>query len=96
MFASKIAIAIFLLSQTIGYVAAQTTAELPPNTIDCNGFTKLPNGAWYAKADNPSFDLGNVKHMTITSSTFGTRGLNLGGYDLATVLDAKCGVPSSK
>ncbi len=70
---------------------AQTKSELPPNTIDCNGFQKLPNGGWYAKADNPSFDLGNSKHITMTNSTFGSRAFNIGGYDLADVLDRKCG-----
>ena len=70
---------------------AQTKPELPPNTIDCNGFQKQPNGSWYAKADNPSFDFGNMKQMTLTKATFGAHTLSLDGYDLAAALDVKCG-----
>jgi len=81
------------LALNVGYARAQPVqpTQPTPNTIDCNGFIKLPNGDWYAKPDNPPFDLGAATQMTIRSSTIGPHAFNLGGYDLAEVLNAKCG-----
>jgi hypothetical protein len=63
---------------------------LPPNTIDCSGFKKLPNGDWYASANNPKFSVGKSS-ITLKNSEFGYNGINIGGEDLASMLDIECG-----
>jgi len=30
----------------LSYAVAQETPELPPNTVDCTGFTKARDGNW--------------------------------------------------
>jgi hypothetical protein len=72
-------------------VIAQPQPEIPPNTISCDGFKKMPNGEWFALPNNPPFDLGAAHQITIASSNVPPRGYRLGGYDLYTVLEAKCG-----
>lgn len=71
--------------------AATPKPALPPNTIDCKDFTRLPNGYWAAHHDAKPFDLGTATHTVIRDSVFGPHLLKQGGYDLSDVLDRKCG-----
>ena len=80
---------LFVLAQS-GVIAVAQTPAPPPNSISCDGFTKLPNGDWYAKPSNPAFDVSIIKNMILRDSTFGVRAYNFNGYDLAVVLNQKC------
>jgi len=71
-------------------LAAQPSNSLPPNTIDCAAFTKQPNGNWYVGAPT-TFDIGSVKHMTLSQSVIDPHFMNVGGADLYDVLNRKCG-----
>jgi len=85
---------------SIAWAAAPQTAApqnaVPPNTIDCEDFTPLAHGYWYAHPDTKRFDVAGIKDMTLRNSTFGPRGIVVGkgGYDLSAILDRKCGHPT--
>ncbi|HEX4158455.1 MAG TPA: hypothetical protein VHY79_08260 [Rhizomicrobium sp.] len=64
---------------------------LPPNTIDCTDWTHNSDGSWSAHHNAKPFDIGSSKHITIQDSRIGPNAISAGGYDLATVLDEKCG-----
>ena len=81
---------LFLLAQSGVIAVAQTPSSPPPNTISCDGFTKLPNGDWYAKPNNPPFGVSIMNNMILRNSTFGARAYTFNGYDLAVVLNQKC------
>ena len=44
----------------LGYAVAHEAPELPPNTIDCTGFTKARDGNWRVGAPT-TFDIGTAK-----------------------------------
>jgi len=69
--------------------SAQTNA-LPPNTIQCSGFERRGD-AWYAKPDNPPFDIGSIKGTTLRNSIIGPGGMKFSGFYLFDVLEKKCG-----
>ena len=75
--------------------AAQTSASLPPNTIDCNDWTHNADGSWTAHADAKPFDLGTVKHTTFQASTISPHAIKIGDYDLAVIVDQKCGTSTA-
>jgi len=88
-------LASYAMATTFSVLAliAQTAAQpapLPPNTIDCSAFKKLPNGSWYVGAPT-TFDIGSVKRMTLSNSTLNLNSMNLGGANLYGVLERKCG-----
>jgi hypothetical protein len=87
----QMATILFLLAQSGVIAVAQTpSSPPPPNTISCDGFTKLPNGDWYAKPNNPPFGVSIMNNMILRDSTFGARAYTFNGYDLAIVLNQKC------
>jgi hypothetical protein len=59
-------------------IAAQPNTSLPPNTIDCSAFAKLPGGSWHVGAST-TFDIGPFK------------GLGIRNFDLYDILERKCG-----
>jgi hypothetical protein len=65
-----------------------------PNTISCDGFHQLQRGAWYAKSDNPLFDLGSMQGVKVRDRTILPGQMNVGGHDLAAALDTKCRGPN--
>ena len=64
---------------------------IPVSTISCDGFKKMSDGSWYALPNNPSFDIGNNKNMTMKDVTIDRHFMNLAGVNLVDVLESKCG-----
>jgi hypothetical protein len=81
-----------IVATGLGAACAQAQGAMP-NTISCGGFHQLQRGSWYAKADNPQFDLGSMQNVAVKSRTVSPGQMNVGGYDLAEALDVKCGAP---
>lgn len=77
-----------LLIVSISAAAAQTN-PVPENTIKCEAFKKQSNG-WYVGAPT-TFDIGNVKAMTIGNQLIPPGTMRLSGADLYEVLERKCG-----
>jgi hypothetical protein len=71
-------------------LVAQTSGDLPPNTIECGAFVKRPNGNWYA-GQPTTFDIGTTKRVTVGNQEISPRAFNFGGTDLYTLLERKCG-----
>jgi len=64
-----------------------TTAEVAlPAKIKCKDFRKNPDGTW---TSGPNTKIGTIAFF---SHTFGIENVSIGGADLATVLNRKCGV----
>jgi hypothetical protein len=72
-----------------GYAVAQT-AQLPPNTINCSGFKKMPDGTWFAAADNRPFDIGAARGVTVTNMAIRPGSLVIKDADLYAALEMKC------
>lgn len=73
--------------------AASPGKRLPPNTIDCSDWTYNPDRTWTAHANAKPFNVGNTKALTMQGSQIGPHSIDVGGFDLADVLDQKCGQP---
>jgi hypothetical protein len=73
---------------------AQADKDLPPNTIDCTAFKKMPSGNWYV-GPRTTFDVGRLKaiglenYLVIPNDTNGS----FRGVDLYGILERKCGGP---
>jgi hypothetical protein len=68
---------------------AQSLQSLPPNTLDCNNFTKNAYGSWTGHKDQKPFDIGNARGNTAVGLI--SRGTHrIGGIDLYDLLEAKC------
>lgn len=63
---------------------------MPPTNLNCEGFRKNSDGSWTAAHPKP-FDIGNVRQFRINNTTFAYRAFSIGGVDLASFLDKKCG-----
>jgi len=64
-----------------------TTAEAAlAAKIKCKDFRKNPDGTW---TSGPNTKIGTIAFF---SHTFGIENVSIGGADLATVLNRKCGV----
>ncbi len=63
---------------------------LPPNTIDCRAFERLPDGNWRVGPPT-TFDFGNIKGTILAHQTITPNFLNLGDLDLFDVIEQKCG-----
>jgi hypothetical protein len=70
--------------------AAARAADAPASTLSCDGFFQLARGSWYAKPDNAPFDLGSKQGAVIRGRTVVPGQINVGGYDLAEVLNTRC------
>ena len=77
------------LSFGLSYAVAQEAPVLPPNTIDCSGFTKGRDGNWRVGAPT-TFDIGTAKGITLSGMIVHPRSVPLGGGDLYEVLESKC------
>ena len=64
---------------------------LPPNTINCADWTHNSDGSWSAHHNAKPFDVGGAKKLTVQDTTIHSHDVSFGGYDLAVVLDQKCG-----
>ena len=73
----------------LNYSVAQDAPELPPNTIDCAGFTKARDGNWRVGAPT-TFDIGTAKGVTLNGMTVHPGSVPLGGGDLYEALENKC------
>jgi hypothetical protein len=78
-----------MLTFALSYAVAQEAPELPPNTIDCTGFTKARDGNWRVGAQT-TFDIGTAKGITLRGMTVRPRSVLLGGGDLYEILESKC------
>lgn len=87
---SRTPIAASMLVANLALVGTVRAAELPPNTVACRDFKKLPSGNWHT--DRAEFDLGPAIDTTMVDTTIAPGSFNLGdGVDLYRVLEAKCG-----
>ncbi len=87
-------IAASMLAASLAILGTARAAELPPNTVACRDFTKLPSGNWHT--DHAEFDLGPAKDTTMVDTTIAPGSFDLGdGADLYRVLEAKCGASST-
>jgi len=84
-----VAIMVSALVFGLSYAVAQDAPELPPNTIDCAGFTKATDGNWRVGAPT-TFDFGTAKGITLSGITVNPRSVPLGGGDLYDALENKC------
>jgi len=74
---------------SLSYAVAQDAPELPPNTINCTGFTKATDGDW--RVGSPTtFDIGTAKGITLSRMTVHPGSVPLGGGDLYDALESKC------
>ena len=73
----------------LSYAVVQEAPELPPNTIDCTGFTKARDGDWRVGAPT-TFDIGTAKGITLSGMTVHLGSVPLGGGDLYEALESKC------
>lgn len=87
--AARTVLIAYSLICAIGSATAQADDQ-PLNTIDCSAFTKTADGNWYVGAPT-TFDLGNVKRMTLGNSVINPHAMRLGGFSLFDVLERKCG-----
>ena len=87
-------IAASMLAASLLMLGPARAAELPPNTVACRDFTKLPSGNWHT--DHAEFDLGPAKDTTMVDTTIAPGSFDLGdGVDLYRVLEAKCSATAS-
>jgi hypothetical protein len=70
---------------------AAASPPLPENTIDCKDWKHLPGGEWQARENAKPFDVGTVKGLQMQGEIIGRRAIGIGSYDLAVLLDRKCG-----
>jgi hypothetical protein len=70
---------------------AQTPEKLPPNTINCADWHRAPNGTWFSNRGARPFELGSAKNLNLSGSVIYPHSMQLGGYDITPILDAKCG-----
>ena len=75
------------LAFAAGATVAQTR-DLPPNTINCAAFAKLPNGDWHVGA-RTSFVFGRTKQV-MENQTIKPRLFFLSAFDFYEVLQRKC------
>ena len=61
----------------------------PPNTIDCSQFKKQVN-IW-TEVGTATFDVSSTKHIVMTDQTIELGAFTVGGADLYSLLEAKCG-----
>jgi hypothetical protein len=68
---------------------AQAQTNLPPNTINCADFKKLPNGLWHV-AGTTTFEI-ETNTMTIGDTDIAPHSNVINGFDLYDLLERKCG-----
>jgi hypothetical protein len=69
---------------------AKSKVPIPENDLSCDGFVRNRDGSWTAGNTKP-FTIGNSGTITVENSRIGYRAVNVGGVDLAVLLDQKCG-----
>jgi hypothetical protein len=85
-------VAISLMFSIAGIAAGNAQNKpLPPNTLSCQGFSKLQNGDWHAAPNAQPFDVGNMTNMHITNLDIAPHAFNMGGTDLWQLIEQKCG-----
>lgn len=72
------------------FAQAASTA-LPRNTIDCRDWTHNADGSWTAHDNAKPFDVGNGTGATLHSTRITAHHIAMGGFDLWSVLNEKCG-----
>ena len=84
----KFALVASVITMGVSCLSAQTANDLP-STIDCAAFTKHPNGTWYV--GEPTTVAIGTASVTLSHIEIGPGGMRVGGADLYTVLEHKCG-----
>ena len=84
----RTAIASVLLMLLTSTAFAQSSS-LPPNTIDCSQFQQFGDG--WTEVGDAVFDLGSATQTHLSGQPVTPNSINVGGYDLYTVLQQKCG-----
>jgi hypothetical protein len=69
---------------------AKSKVPIPENDLSCDGFVRNHDGSW-AAGNTKSFSIGNSGKFKVEHSIIGYRSVNVGGVDLAVLLDQKCG-----
>jgi hypothetical protein len=69
---------------------AKSKVPIPENDLSCDGFVRNRDGSWTA-GDTKPFSIGNTKQLRVAYSRISYRTLNVGGIDLAVLLDQECG-----
>jgi hypothetical protein len=64
---------------------AQKSPPLPPNSLDCNAFTKNPDGSWTAHDDAKPLDIDGNTQTNVAGST-----ITDGSTDLYQLLETIC------
>ena len=72
---------------------AQGTIAVPQNTVDCRAWIHNADGSWTEKKSARSFDVGDSTGLAFRGSTIHRNDVQVGGADLAQLLDALCGKP---
>jgi hypothetical protein len=92
MKSATLSLSLLIAFAPAGGMAAQAQGNPPPrNTIDCHDWTHNPDGSWRAHADAKPFDLGDTTNASMQSTTIGPQAIAMGGVDLWTALNQKCG-----
>jgi hypothetical protein len=63
----------------------QKSSPLPANSLDCNAFTKNPDGSWSAHDDAKPLDIGGNTQTNVAGST-----ITDGSTDLYQLLETIC------
>jgi hypothetical protein len=69
---------------------AKSKVSIPENDLSCDGFVRNRDGSWTA-GDTKPFSIGNTNQLRVANSRISYRTINVGGIDLAVLLDQKCG-----
>jgi hypothetical protein len=72
---------------------APATVAVPQNSIDCADWTHNADGSWTEKKTAKAFDVGDSTGLAFHGSTIHRNDVQVGGADLAQILDAVCAKP---
>jgi hypothetical protein len=67
------------------FTAQAQKSPLPPNSLDCNAFTKNPDGSWTAHDDAKPLDIDGNAQTNVAGST-----ITDGSTDLYQLLQTIC------
>jgi len=79
------------------FAPPKTSSVIPPNTFSCVGFAKNPDGSWEAGDDTVPFNVGKAENIAIRNQGPIEPGwLTVGGVDLYTLVEKKCGTKPAR
>lgn len=78
----------------LGGAGTSRAADVPPNSISCTQFHKLPDGGW--RTEGAEFSFGMTRHMHLDPQDIHENQVNVNRADLYTAIQQKCGTGKHK